>query len=356
MKHPYIGLPDNQFWEKDPGIKDAGLLDPVSKPSFGISPQDRIVTAGSCFAQHIAQHLVCCGFNHLVTEPAHPLFPPPVALKFNFGRFSARYGNVYTARQLKQLILRAFGKFDPVETSWKRGREIVDPFRPQIQPGGFISEAELKHDREVHFSKVCKALSEMDVFIFTLGLTECWEDKRDGAIYPLAPGVAGGTFDETLYSFRNFDEVETFQDLSASIEFIRSINPSTRIVLTVSPVPLKATFESRHVLQSTVWSKAVLRIAAEKAVNAFADCIYFPSFEIITSPQARSQYFAKDCREVTQEGVAHVMRLFMEHFSTVPIAQLQTSSKNPKPETDPHLAAMEEKIQILCDEEAIRND
>jgi hypothetical protein len=354
-RHPYIGLPDRQFWKNEPGIAKPHFFDPVSNVPFQISKADRVVTAGSCFAQHVARNLNASGFNHLITETAHPMFPRALAETFNYGLFSARYGNVYTARQFLQLLHRAFDQFDPIVRSWpKAGSDrVVDPFRPQIQPDGFVSEAELLTDQVQHFAAIRRAVLGMEVLVFTLGLTECWEDTRDGSIFPLAPGVAGGIYDPPLVRFRNFDEVETSADLIAALEFIRSHNPAVRIILTVSPVPLNATMEDRHVFESTTWSKAVLRIAAEKAVKALSDIVYFPSYEIITSPHVRGRYFAADCREVLPEGVGHVMRLFFKHF-----AGIENPLTGPRPvmdRTDDHIAEMEHALAVQCDEEAIDN-
>nr|WP_132861828.1 GSCFA domain-containing protein [Shimia isoporae] len=231
MTHPYVGKPDAQFWKREPGISDWRSLDPVSKPPFQISKTDRVVTAGSCFAQHVGRALRRAGFRHHVTERAHAIFPPPIANKHNYGVFAARYGNVYTARQLRQLIDRAYGKFVPVATSWSHtsGDGVVDPFRPNIQPGGFLSARELEVDRQVHLAAVRKALEEMDVFVFTLGLTEAWIDRRDGAAFPLAPGVSGGEFDPDSVEFKNFDEEEVFEDLLETLKAIRTIRPDVKI-------------------------------------------------------------------------------------------------------------------------------
>lgn len=356
MKHPYVGKPDYQFWksEREHGIRDGATLDPIGQPPFQIASNDKVVTAGSCFAQHVGRYISQSGLTHYVTEPAHPVIPLNVAMAHNYGLFSARYGNVYTARQLKQLLQRAYGIFTPLQSSWVgQNGGVVDPFRPQIQPGDFLNEAELLRDRAHHFARLRRAISEMDVFVFTLGLTEAWRDLRDGAIYPLAPGVAGGVYDPTQVGFVNFDETETYNDLRDALEFIRSKNANVRIILTVSPVPLNATFEDKHVLISTTWSKAILRIAAEKAVRHFDDCVYFPSYEIITSPHVRGQYYAEDCRNVTQEGVNRVMRLFLKHYAGIDLPNTQAKETSPK--TDKHLADMTEKIRVLCDEEAIDN-
>ena len=176
-KHPYLGLPGFQFWKRSFGPHQPGGLDPVSGVKFQIEKSTRIVAAGSCFAQHLARHIKLRNFNFVVTENVHDLFvqrryDDACAETFHYGLFSARYGNIYTARQLAQLIDRAYGRLEPIVGGWERddGR-VVDPFRPQVEPGGFINEAELVNDRKQHFAAVRAAFESADVFVFTLGLT-----------------------------------------------------------------------------------------------------------------------------------------------------------------------------------------
>lgn len=360
-RHPYTGLPDRQFWQSDPNIADPSAFDPVSDVPFQIAPETRVVTAGSCFAQHIGHRLSTGGFTHYISEPAHPMFDAELARKFGYGIYSARYGNIYTARQLLQLLHRAYGLFSPRVDHWplrsEGGSRVVDPFRPQIQPAGFVSAAELAADWVQHFAATRSAIETMEVFVFTLGLTEAWEDPVDGAVFPLAPGFAGGIWEPETVQFHNFDETETAEDLAAALAFIRARNPAVRIILTVSPVPLNATFEPRHVLVSTTWSKAVLRIAAEKVARRFDACCYFPSYEVITAPQARGRYFAADGREILDAGVNHVMGLFFGHFadgSRDPTDRSAAATKQATAIQD-EMAEVERQIDSLCDEQAITN-
>ena len=369
-RHPYVGLPDRQIWRTDPGIEAPEAFDPVSDVPFAITPQDRVVTAGSCFAQHLGHRLAGAGFGFHVTEPVHPMIPEEIGRRYGYGLFSARYGNVYTPRQLLQLWQRAYGLFVPKAEAWPlapdgAGPRVVDPFRPRIQPEGFVSEAELAADREVHLAAVRRAVEEADVFAFTLGLTEAWEDARDGAVFPIAPGVAGGRWTPGEVRFRNFDVAETEADLMAALEFLRARNPDVRIVLTVSPVPLAATYEDRHVAVSTALSKAVLRVAAESARARLAGCAYFPSFEIITSPHTRARYYEPDRREVRHAGVTHVMRLFLRHFGGVEDleatakaarrAKRRAEREGPAGEARTHMERMERGLEAICDESAIDN-
>lgn len=352
--HPYFGRPDYQFWKSASGSRLSSELDPVVSTSFRINSDAKIVTAGSCFAQHVARHLSQAGFTHHVTEPGHPIISKEARDAFNYGVFSARYGNIYTARQLHQLLKRAYGLFTPVEQAWTRARGggVVDPFRPQIQPGGFLHEEELSADRMQHFACVRRAIEELNVFVFTLGLTECWMDRRDGAVFPLAPGIAGGIYDEGKYTFHNMDVAETVEDMNASFGLIRARNPDARFIVTVSPVPLNATALPRHVVVSTTYSKSVLRVAAEQICSTWPQADYFPSYEIITAPTVRGAYFADDSRTVTEAGVEHVMRNFLKHYGSAATAPMK---KPELPQEDTHKTDMEKIVRALCDEEAISN-
>jgi hypothetical protein len=252
----------------------------------------------------------------MVTEEAHPLVPADVARRHNYGVYTARYGNLYTPRQLLQLFQRAYGLFKPVDDLWigDNGR-YLDPYRPTVEPAGFSCEREFQHDRERHFAAVRKAFEQSSIFVFTFGLTEAFINKADGAVYPICPGVAGGQFDHKKHVFKNFTVQEITADFLKFVDLVRKKNRALKFIITVSPVPLAATAENRSVIASTVYSKAVLRVACDEIAAARPNVAYFPSFEIVTGNFARGKYFADDNRTVTDAGVAHVMKVFMRHFA-----------------------------------------
>src|SRR6185503_11057833 len=131
----------------------AETLDPVTCVKFRIGAQDKVATAGSCFAQHISKRLRASGYRFLVTEAAPAGTADAEARGFH--DFSARYGNLYTARQLCQLFERAYGYFRPTDIAWElpEGRSegrFCDPFRPRIEPAGYPSTEALMEDRKRH--------------------------------------------------------------------------------------------------------------------------------------------------------------------------------------------------------------
>jgi hypothetical protein len=285
------------------------------------------------------------GFNYFVPEAGEQL-PVDQRRPQGYGVFSCRYGNIYTSRQLLQLFQACFEDRQPAEDAWLRadGR-FVDALRPQVAPDGLASEEEVRAERRTHLAAVRRMFEQCDVFVFTLGLTETWRSRIDGTVYPLAPGVAGGSPDPARHEFVNLDVRDVIDDLETFLAGLKQVNPTVKVLLTVSPVPLIATYEDRNVLVATTYSKSVLRVAADAAYRRFDWVDYFPSYEIITGNYARSFYFEDDLRGVRDTGVDHVMRCFLRHYA----GQANTSAPAPLSIA----AAGTGADGIVCDEEAI---
>lgn len=347
--HPYRNLPGHQFWRRSVAAIEPHLLDPVVRTRFGITAADKVATAGSCFAQHISRRLSDIGFNYFVPESGAAL-DAGVRRERGYGVFSARFGNLYTVRQLWQLFQEAMGERLPQEPPWQRSNDgrFIDPLRPNIEPAGFADAQAVKAAREEHIGFVRTMFLECDIFVFTLGLTEGWVSREHGDVFPLAPGVAGGSFDPARHAAVNFGIDEVRAELLEFLTRLKQVNPKVRVLLTVSPVPLIATFEPRHVLVSTSYSKAVLRVAAEEALRAFDWVDYFPSYEIITGASNGGRYYEEDLREVNHAGVSHAMRTFLRHYAIGAAASSEVATPVALDER-----ARDALASVVCDEETI---
>lgn len=358
MRHPYTAAAPYRRWRLATLEAPEDVRSLTSQLPFRISRSDRIVTAGSCFAQHVARHLQRRGYNYLVTEPGHPILPPDIAQAYGYGMFTARYGNIYTSRQLLQLLRRAYGRFHPSDDMWEHedGR-IFDPFRPSIQPAGFATRQEYRLDRARHFSAVREAFETLDVFMFTLGLTECWISRQDGAAYPVCPGTAAGKFAPDRHVLHNLGVEEVVQDMTTFISELRMVKPDARVVITVSPVPLAATALERHVLVSNTYSKAVLRVAAD-ALSKIPDCGYFPAYEIIQGKPGAPSFFAEDGRSILEAGVSKVMETFLQAVHAPLDVRAETSPAMDvrHEESDAFLELSGRVIRTMCDEDRLDVD
>jgi hypothetical protein len=342
--NPYSRLPDRQFWRRAIGRVEPFRYDPVAGVRFTIGPEERVATAGSCFAQHISRRLAGLGFNYFVTEAGEELDEAQRKAR-NHGVFSARFGNLYTTRQLLQLFEQCFDGRKVAEGAWQRedGR-FVDALRPQVEPEGFAGAEDVLAARATHLAAVRRMFEECAVFVFTLGLTEAWRSREDGTVYPMAPGVSGGSYSPERHEFVNFDVLEVMSDLDEFLRRLKAVNPSVRVLLTVSPVPLIATYEDRDVLVATTYSKSVLRVAADMAWRRYDWVDYFPSYEIITGNYNHGAYYEDDLRGVNARGVDHAMRCFLANYTTGKPATAAAMAP-------PSIAA--DDNGLVCDEEEL---
>lgn len=170
---------------------------------------------------------------------------------------------------------------------WITKARYYDPFRPTIEPKGYLSREEVLRMRTGHLAAVRRMLEACDVFVFTLGLTVAWISNEDGSVFPMCPGTVAGNFDDNKYAFKNFTVAEILDDVESFITLMRRVNPEIHIILTVSPVPLTATASGQHVLCATTYPKSVLRAVAGDLYQRYDFIDYFPSYEIITAPSMR---------------------------------------------------------------------
>lgn len=351
-KFPYLGIPREARWGAVVDGKAASQIDPHYKTRLRISPTDKIASAGSCFAQKIAELLQGIGYNYFITEQGPPFLSAADKARLGYGIYSARYGNIYSVLQLLQLFRRAFGQYEPVEPLWHlpNGSGFIDPFRPSVQPGGFDSEAECLWDRKTHLAAVRRLFEEVDIFTFTLGLTETWCSAVDGAAFPACPGSSlGGEYDPTRHVFHNFSAAEVSAHLDAFVTELKAVNPSAQIILTISPIPLLATFEPQHVLQANTYSKAVLRVACEDIVRRYSHVHYFASYEIVTATGDSRQYFLDDHRAVSDAAVAHVMACFKRQFTALD----ENEPAMPQQDATPQQSGNTLRTKPMCDEDQV---
>ena len=309
MTHPYAGQPAHAHWRGGTGTR-AGR-DAIYRPRVRIGRDTPVATAGSCFAHHFGARLRAAGCTVLDAEPVPPPVPDAVARAAGYRVFSGRYGNVYTARQMRQLLSDAVTGAVDAGLVWQDGGRFRDALRPTVEPAGLGSAAEVLLHREVHLERVRRMLSGAAVFVFTLGLTETWEDRASGRVLPVCPGVAGGRYDPARHVFRNFTVAEVVDDLHAIRDLLRKIAPGIGTIVTVSPVPLMATATGTHVVTASSASKAVLRAAAAEFTQTADDTDYLPSYEIVTHPAFGGPSFDADLRTVSSEGIDRVMEIVL---------------------------------------------
>ena len=315
MSDLFATLPPSAFWR--PGVVENGPfgLAGLIQPKFPVTRESAVATAGSCFAQHVGRALRRAGIAVLDVEPAPRGLDAATAQAYGFGLYSGRYGNIYTARQLHQLLDDCGTETLRTEAVWQRDGRFFDALRPSVEPDGCASAAEVSALRRFHLGRLRGLFERTQLFVFTLGLTETWADAATGTVFPSAPGVIAEPPLGRDVRFHNLSYTEVLGDLAAARKLLRQFNPALRMILSVSPVPLTASVSGRHVLVANSASKAILRAAADEFSSTHPDVDYVPSYEIITHPAARGRFYADNLRSVTQAGVDLVMATFLQAHS-----------------------------------------
>lgn len=345
MSNPYKTLPDRAFWKPAVAQKNTFEIDGLWHPKFMIHPSHKVVTFGSCFAQHIGHALAERGFCWTNMEPPPPGLSPEDCKEYNYGIFSARTGNIYTTSLLLQWTEWALDGKTPPEEFWEKDGRVYDPFRPAIEAGGFQDVEEARQSRASAIRAFRRCIEEADCFVFTLGLTESWFNSARGYEYPMCPGTVAGEFDESVHVFRNQQFAFIFKNLKIAIEKMRQVNPKLRFLLTVSPVPLTATNSGNHVLVATMESKSILRAVAAQMSSTYKFIDYFPSYEIINSPVFGGVFFEPNQRNVSAYGVNFVMDSFFKCLRARFGAKIEVK----KPDTARALKKQDE----VCEEELL---
>jgi hypothetical protein len=344
---PFSSKHKTAFWKNCREGQDFLTAD-IFKPRHMLSAGDRIATAGSCFAQHIGSYVRKSDLNFVDVEPAPHGLATDIAKTYGFEMFSARYGNIYTPRQLRQLLSDAVTGEVHDAAVWEQDGAVFDGLRPGVEPDGYSSVRELKAHRRDHLARVHSIFEQTDIFIFTLGLTEIWQDSQTGLVFPTAPGVVAGKYDASAHSHKNLRFNEVMEDLDVALKLIREFAPDMQVLLTVSPVPLTATATDQHVLAATTYSKSVLRAAAEETMinHDFVD--YFPSYELITGAPFSANAYSSNLRSVRRAAVDRVMSVFFGAHENLSKPDIGIEA-----EAGPMAAEsneMDEEDKLICEE------
>ena len=270
----------------DPDNRFAYFADPAFSPSFRLEPGQRIFTIGSCFARNIETALAARGFDI-------PMLDFTID-KQEWGGDPLAVLNTYVPAVIAPQIRWAFGleafDLDRHAAEVRPGRfvdlQLTSGFRPM--PGPVVIS------RREQINAVYRKLAVSHAVIITLGLIEAWFDHKSGGYINAAPPKSVAAADPGRFELHIQDYDQVMAELRALAHLLGEVCPTDhRIILTVSPVPLEATFTQGDVAVANCYSKAVLRAAAEAIVSEFPHIEYFPSYESVTLSE-RALAFTED--------------------------------------------------------------
>jgi GSCFA family len=259
-----------------------------------LAVDDSVFTLGSCFARELLRYLTKAGVS------SKRLWIPS-GLNNSFA------------------ILDFF--------SWcATGEETGRGFRYDRLETGEIIEWKPEAERQAYADEFAKA----GAFVFTFGLAEVWEDRETGGVF--WRGVPEEIFDADRHRFRLTTVEENAVNIRRIVELCGQLNPTAPVVLTLSPVPLMATFRDVSCMTADCVSKSVLRVALDQVMSDGREGVYYwPSYEVVRWAGAHVPWPAyglhnRKPRDVSKRIVAEIIDAFVEaYYTPEAVARLRTT-------------------------------
>jgi len=203
-----------------------------------ISMSDHVFTMGSCFAGNIARKLSQCGVDAEYVNFAEEL--------------NSTYANRY------------FLEWAKGDTSTKQTARIQEVFGDE------------------YGEKVRAKIRDATMIIYSLGVAPCFFDRETGDFTLTLGENLHASLIVSQLKFRTTSVQENVDNLKRMIQLLRDLNPTAAVMLTVSPVPLKATFERSSPIVADCISKSILRVVAHEIMElGLKDVHYWPSYEMV---------------------------------------------------------------------------
>jgi hypothetical protein len=260
---------------------DANIIFPNTRPKFPLDFKgaNSVFAIGSCFARNIEDALEPLG----VSLPTKQFVAP----KEEWPHRPNGLLNEYNPGSISQRILSTL---EGASTSEGTIYKHADVYHDLLLCGGNGVGYARAIARRQEIAEVYTKLISSEIVIITLGFIECWYDQETKSWLNRMPPVYGKdelneperlVGDLKRFVFRRLDVFDAMPLLSKALDALDSLNQ--KIILTVSPVPMATTMTPRDCVVANEYSKAVLRVCAERLSQDFKNVDYYPSYEIVRS-------------------------------------------------------------------------
>ena len=226
----------------------------ITLAPFAIEPRERMLFVGSCFADNIGRRFVDDKFRATVNP----------------------YGVMYNPASIMHTVKRWTG-------------ELV------------ASQSEASDSG----SDVSQAINEApQTAMFTLGTNHVYILNETGEIVDNCRKRP-----QRLFTERELSVDECADYLREAVAMLRQINPSVRIIITVSPIRY-----AKYGFHGSQLSKATLLLAADKLTKEMDNVVYFPAYEIVNDELRDYRFYREDMLHHTDQAVEYIWQRFGDTF------------------------------------------
>ncbi len=249
-------------------------------PHASIELHHKIVTLGSCFADQFGQWLKANKFQVSVNP----------------------FGTTYNPISIHQLVLQSLeGALNESLFVEREGLWYHYQYHSQWSA---TTREELTQTIQQQQNAIKELLKTTDVLILTYGTAWVYHLQQNDQLVSNCHKIPASQFTKQLLTEREIKE--SFDELYKKL---KSINPSIRIILTVSPV--------RHIkdsLELNSVSKSILRLVCHQFGQLYASVEYFPAFEIMMDDLRDYRFYERDMIHPSAEAKDYINQKFSESY------------------------------------------
>ena len=244
-----------------------------AKAPFSLTHQDRIMTIGSCFSENIGHYFERYKFQ------------------VNINPFGQQYNPYSITNALNRLL-------SPIPYTASDLVHQDELFHSYDHHGSFsrASQEETLEHINSNLQTAATSLREATTLMLTFGTSHYFRLKEGGRVVSNCHKMPGTHFD-----FELMKPEEIVSELEKAFTALWAINPSLKIVLTVSPVRY---FAFGHYENSV--SKAHLFTAINALKEKYTQIYYFPAYELIMDDLRDYRFYADDMLHPTQQAIDYV--------------------------------------------------
>ena len=253
----------------------------IQSSDFKLNHQHKILTIGSCFSDEIGKRLTDLKFDGLINP----------------------FGVIFNSHSIQNLIERSIQKkYFTIADVHQNGEEFFC-FDVHSSFNALTKEAVLE-ELNLTLDQVHDYILSCDVLMITLGTSWIYEWKTSNQVVANCHKVDAKQFEKRLLTTE-----ENLKSLELIVSDLKNINPTIRIITTVSPV--------RHtkdgMIENNV-SKARLLDALYQLSLQNNQVEYFPSYELVLDDLRDYRFFKEDLIHPSKQAVDYIWEKFSETY------------------------------------------
>ena len=252
-----------------------------------ISPSDRIMVLGSCFADNIGQRMRNIGMD---------VFVNPFGTLYNPASVSEAVERLSSGRPFDTSECRMMGSGAGLVCSFSHHTSFAR--RTETE---FLAHANAVLSEASEFFRSCNRL------IITLGTSWCYRHIGDDRIVSNCLKRDAKEFARIRLSVD--DSVSLLENIAAHCcpDSLPDGAPGKSIIFTVSPI--------RHLrdgAHENQLSKAALLLAVDGICRRHVSCDYFPAFEIVMDELRDYRFYAEDMLHPSAQTIEYIWERFCD--------------------------------------------